>query len=74
MGVGQLGHGGLDIFNGGTVSITGGGFSAGSDSTVIAVGTTLAGDGTIVVGGPSTPTARSRAAAERVPCSSLRAA
>jgi hypothetical protein len=50
-GVGQYGHGVLDIFNGGTVSITGGGISAGSDTTVIAVGTTVAGDGTIIVCG-----------------------
>ncbi len=51
MGVGYLGHGVLDIFNGGSVSISGGGISAGSATTVIAVGTTVAGDGTILVGG-----------------------
>ena len=42
LGVGENGHGVLDIFDGGTVSITNGGFSAGSDSA--------AGDGTITVG------------------------
>jgi T5SS/PEP-CTERM-associated repeat protein len=50
-GTGQLGHGVLDIFSGGTVAIKGGGFSAGSDTTVVAAGTTVIGDGTIVVGG-----------------------
>jgi T5SS/PEP-CTERM-associated repeat protein len=40
-GVGQNGHGVLDIFDKGTVSITNGGISAGS---------TLGGDGTIIVG------------------------
>ncbi len=41
-GVGQNGHGVLDIYDGGVVGITNGGISAGS---------TLGGDGTIVVGG-----------------------
>ena len=69
MGVGQLGHGVLDIFNGGTVSITGGGISAGSDSTVIAVGTTVAGDGArSLSAAPSVRTEPSRAVAARVRC------
>ena len=42
LGVGGEGHGVLDIFDGGTVSVTNGGFSTGSDSTT--------GDGTITVG------------------------
>ncbi len=50
-GTGQLGHGVRDIFSGSTVAINGGGFSAGSDTSVVAAGTTVIGDGTIVVGG-----------------------
>jgi hypothetical protein len=42
MGVGQNGQGVLDIYDAGTVSITNGGFSAGSD--------TITADGTIIVG------------------------
>jgi hypothetical protein len=49
-GVGQLGHGLLDIFSGGTVTDTNGGISAGSTATVVG-GATVIGDGTIVVGG-----------------------